>query len=364
VKLAAVNVFGPGLLRFKHLIAFRTRMTIIDAISFEQVHEFTVRRNILRIRLNLVLFVLFVILLPVGLGLSASAHQAQGSKDADAAIKKGDDLYKAGKYIEAIEAYKQALVSDPNNDHALNYIGVAYSKVGDRAAAREAMKRRLDIPGQTPSIKARTLQDIAVLCWDESDLRLARQWALGADKAKPEETQLIAKLVAEGADSAQKAIAIAPKSAKAFSLLNLLDRTAASMEQDPAKQKELIGKADEALRQSIQFYDASPQQQQSNDLFAAPMISAASAASDTSIKLGDATKKVVPDSLKNVKGISVAVEVFIGRDGKVSLSRPVSSSGNLGDAALEAVRHWEFQPTSFDGHAVQTVELVTFPEKK
>ncbi|HUK91973.1 MAG TPA: tetratricopeptide repeat protein [Blastocatellia bacterium] len=316
----------------------------------------------MRARFNPILLTLTVLMLIGGFSLPASAHQADQTK-ADGATKKGDDLYKAGKYHDAIDAYKQALAADASNDHALNYIGLCYNKLGDRPSAREWMRRRADMPGQSASIKSRALQDLALLYWDEADLRLARLAAAASDKPNPDETQLITKLIAEGADSAVKAIAIAPKSAKAYSLLNLLIRCAASMETDEARRKELLGKADAALAQSIQFYEASPQQQQSGDMFVAPMISASSAAGNSAFKLCEATKKDVPDSLKNPKGIVVAVEVFVGRDGKVNMVRPVSSSGALGDAAVAAINHWEFQPSSYNGHPVQTVEVVTFPEK-
>jgi len=318
-------------------------------------------------RSRLIVFLFCSVIIPATVGGQAFAHtanqsQSGSSKDVDAANKKGDDALKASKNAEAIDAYKQALAADPNDDHALNGLAVAYNRSGDRAKALETMKRRLEVPGQSPSVKARTLQDIALLCWDEADMRLARQ--TGSGQAKPEEVQMISQLVAHGAASAQTATQIAPKSAKAFSLLNLLDRTAASLETDPAKQKELMAKADDALRSSIQFYEASPQQQQSSDMFAAPMVSTIGASGDASVKIAQPTKKSVPDSLKNAKGITVTVEAFVGRDGKVSLCRAVTASGQLGDTAVEAVRHWEFQPSSFDGHPVQTVVVVSFPEAK
>jgi len=283
------------------------------------------------------------------------------SKDLEPAIRKGDDLFKAGKYNEAIQAYKDGLDKDPNNDHLIEYTVLSYNRLGDREQARTWMKRRLDVPGQTPSIKARVLTDLALLYWDEARSDFLRSSA-GGEKIKPEDASIIEKLVTDGADSAQKAVTIAPRSAKAFNLLNLLKRTQAEIEQNGSKQQELIAKADEALRHSIEFYEASAAQQQARDMFAAPTVSVPAGQGAQGLKLGQA-KKLALGNLQGAKGAPVSVEVLVGIDGKVLYPRVVSVPAKMGDTAMAAAKQWEFEPSTFEGHAVQVIELISFPVK-
>ena len=70
--------------------------------------------------------------------LAARAQQTPPATNQklDEVIKKGDDLYKGNKFKEAIEAYKEALSLDPNNDQAVAYIGYSYNKLRENEQAR------------------------------------------------------------------------------------------------------------------------------------------------------------------------------------------------------------------------------------
>lgn len=297
--------------------------------------------------------------------LAAPAQQTQPADQgkSNESLKKGDDLYKAGKFKEAIEAYKEALNQDPSNDQAVAYIGYSYNKLHDAEQARVWMKRRIDLPGQSPSKKAQVLTDITLLYWDEAHMDIAARLAAGNKTLKPEDVVGIKKLLAEGVDSALKAVAIAPRSVKGFNLLNLLYRASAAIETDAAVKTDLIAKADEALRQSIQFYEAIPQQQ-SADLWTVPTLSAINGTElGQSAHFGAPTKKPSPDVLKGAREGSVIVEVVVGRDGKVRLQRVLSGQGKPGEVALGSAHQWEFQPSTFEGHTVQVIETISFPAK-
>jgi tetratricopeptide (TPR) repeat protein len=286
---------------------------------------------------------------------------AQQPADLSAALKRADELYAAGKYHEAIEAYKEVLNHDPNNDHAIARIGYAFNRLNDRSSAREWMKRRLEIPGQSPSLKAQILTDVTLISWDQAHLSIVAH-RLGQG-LKVEEAEALQKLLDDGIESGTKAVQIAPRSAKAFNLLNLLYRDSATLESDSAKQKELLRKADEALRQAIQIYESSPHHQQSTDMLVVPTILAGNEAEPRqAVKIGAATKKIIPDSLKDLKDVSLIVEVFIGRDGKVRLPRLILGQ-KFGGAALEAARQWEFEPSTFEGHTVQVISTINFAAK-
>jgi TonB family protein len=75
------------------------------------------------------------------------------------------------------------------------------------------------------------------------------------------------------------------------------------------------------------------------------------------------TKKVNPvypqaAQLERVAGL-VILEVIIGTDGKVRDGRVMRSVAFLDEAAIEAVRQWEYTPTEHDGKPVPVVMTVT-----
>jgi len=310
----------------------------------------------LRAFARIAVIIIFSIFAPAGL---AGQTQTAPQGGVDEPLKKGDELFKAGKYQEAIAAYKLVLEREPNNDQAIGYIAYSFNKLGDRAQARQWMKRRVEIPGQVPATKAMILNDIALLCWDEAHLAIQSKIYSGSGQIKPDEVAGARNLLAEGIESAQKATTIAPRSVKAFNLLNMLYRTSAESENEPSKQKELIAKADEALRQSIKFFEALTIPP--TDMFAIPMmITSSRIDAGQSLALGQPTKAVpLLSSDPNDKTMS-AVEVFVGSDGKIRLQRLVAGQGKSGSAALAVTRQWEFQPSTFEGHAVQVVQVLTF----
>ena len=309
------------------------------------------------------LLVLVTAVITTSLSPAALAQQAPANGKLDELLKKGDDLYKATKFKEAIEAYKEALVQDPNSDQAVSYIGYSYNKLRDSEQARQWMKRRLEIPGQSPSRRAQVLTDITLLYWDEAHMDIASRLAAGVRNPKPEDNLNAKKLLTEGIDSGKKAVAIAPRSVKAFNLLNLLYRASAATETDAATRAELVTQADAALRKSVEFFEAVPQQP-STDLWVVPTLSAINGTDlGQGVHFGSATKKPSPDALKDAKEGAAVVEVVVGRDGKVRLPRVLAGLGKLGDAALAAARQWEYEPTTFEGHSVQVIETISFPAK-
>jgi len=291
---------------------------------------------------------------------SGARSPLAGQDKAAESVKKGDELYKAGKFKEAIDAYKEALTQDPNNDQAIGYIAYSYNKLGDSDQARQWMKRRVEIPGQSPSRKAQVLTDMTLVAWDMAHMEISVRKAAGS--FKPADAATARKLLIEAEDSGQKAVAIAPRSAKAFNLLNLIYRASESLETEPAVRAELTAKADEALRKSVQIFEAL--QQPPTELWFVPTISTIAGTDlGQAVHFGQPTKKNSPDALKDVKDGSVVVEVLVGRDGKVRFPRILSGQGKLAEAAVAAAKLWEFEPTTFEGHAVQVIETISLPVK-
>lgn len=310
-----------------------------------------------------VLSVLTIVAIISGISLAAQPPQNQPAAHGklEELLKKGDDLYKANKFKEAIEVYKEALNQDPNNDQAVAYIGYSFNKLRDSEQARLWMKRRIEIPGQTPSRRAQVLTDITLLYWDEAHVDIASRMAAPGKPVKPEDILISKKLLAEGIDTGLKATAIAPRSVKGFNLLNLLYRASAALETDAAVKVDLLARADAALRKSVEIFEATPQTP-STDLWAVPTLSAINGTDlGQTVHFGAATKKGSPDALKDAKEGAAVVEVVVGQDGKVRLPRVLAGMGKLGDAALNAAKQWEFAPSTFEGHTVQVIEMISFP---
>jgi tetratricopeptide (TPR) repeat protein len=76
---------------------------------------------------------------------AARAQVVAPSDDAQALVKQGQKLNNEGKQDEALKLYKQALEKSPNSYAAHLESGVALDLKGDYAAAREHLKKAIDV---------------------------------------------------------------------------------------------------------------------------------------------------------------------------------------------------------------------------
>src|SRR5437879_4839019 len=60
----------------------------------------------------------------------------------------------------------------------------------------------------------------------------------------------------------------------------------------------------------------------------------------------------------NIQG-DVVLRVEIGRDGHVTEVMPISGHPSLTDAAVEAVKQWEYKPFLLDGEPVEVETVIT-----
>src|SRR6266404_7765197 len=79
------------------------------------------------------------------MGQATKGHAAAPSDDAQALVKQGQKLNSEGKQDEALKLYKQALEKSPNSYEAHLESGVALDLKGDYAAAREHLKKAIDV---------------------------------------------------------------------------------------------------------------------------------------------------------------------------------------------------------------------------
>jgi tetratricopeptide (TPR) repeat protein len=78
----------------------------------------------------------------------AQTARAQGtapSDDAQALVKQGQKLNREGKQNEALKRYKQALEKAPNSYEANLESGIALDLIGDYSAAREHLKKAIEV---------------------------------------------------------------------------------------------------------------------------------------------------------------------------------------------------------------------------
>jgi tetratricopeptide (TPR) repeat protein len=113
--------------------------------------------------------------------------QAAPSADAQTLVKQGQKLNSEGKEDEALKLYKQALEISPNSYEAHLESGLALDLKGDYAAAREHLKKAIDVA--PPEQKNRALRVMAISYAFESNSDEAEKYekqAFDALIAKPD----------------------------------------------------------------------------------------------------------------------------------------------------------------------------------
>jgi len=135
---------------------------------------------------------IFLVLFFVCAACDIPAAKAQtSSDDVQALVKQGQRLNNEGKQEEALKLYKQALEKSPNSFEAHLESGIALDLKGDYAAAREHLKKAIDVA--TPDQKDRALRVMAISYAFESNA------AEGEKYEKQAFDRLLAKPDFEGA---------------------------------------------------------------------------------------------------------------------------------------------------------------------
>jgi tetratricopeptide (TPR) repeat protein len=105
---------------------------------------------------------------------AARAQPATPSDDVQALVKQGQKLNSEGKQDEALKLYKQALEKSPNAYEAHLESGIALDLKGDYAAAREHLKKAIDVA--PPEQKNRALRVMAFSYAFESNAAEAEKY--------------------------------------------------------------------------------------------------------------------------------------------------------------------------------------------
>ena len=167
---------------------------------------------------------------------------------------------------DAIEAYKQLLQNDPNNDEAYKAISVLYSAIKDEGNLRDWILKRANDPSQTNEKRAEAYAILAGKDWDCSfkitelpDVKVIAEGKSNYQKPKdPKDFDKIQHCVARGLEQAETAIKYDPNSESAWSYkTNLLIEAAkiAKMKDDQNAASQYERQAEAAQKRASQLAD-------------------------------------------------------------------------------------------------------------
>jgi TonB family protein len=244
----------------------------------------------------------------------------------------------AGDLKNAERTFLELTRARPQDPKAFLQLAGYYNRHGQFEKTIAALEKRAQLEPASPEGP----YTLATYYWDKA----YRDKSL--DEAQKRD------FVAKGMEQADRAIQMKPDYVDALTYKNLLLRLQATIETDPAVQKDLIAEADKLRDQAIKIRDA---QNKWDEVPTNAVRVGGGVAPPTKVK--HVAPVYPPDALAaRVAGV-VIIEAVIGEDGKVRAARVLRSIPMLDGAALEAVKQWEFTPTQLNGVAVPVVMTVT-----
>lgn len=182
--------------------------------------------------------------------------------------------------------------------------------------------------------------------------------------------------VMNGIAATDRALALNPDYTEALTYKNLLLRLRANLETDPFQKQQLIAEADALRTRAIELNKGRTAIDGGNSGVAlSPPPPPPSGTGPTSpsgmapVRVGGNIK--TPTKVRDVRPVYpldaqsariqgvVIIEATIDTDGRVYDAKVLRSIPPLDDAALEAVRQWEFTPTEVNGVRVPVIMTVT-----
>lgn len=181
--------------------------------------------------------------------------------------------------------------------------------------------------------------------------------------------------IESGISATDRAIALRPDYVEALTYKNILLRMKGNLETDPARREQLFSEASLLRNRALELSKARPVGRQSTDPNAPPppppppppqnyevdgqqaVRIGGDIPSPTRIRY---VRPVAPQPAQNARVTGVViVEAVVDTQGNVRSVRVVRSVPLLDDAAVEAVKQWQFTPTVRDGIAVPVIMTMT-----
>ncbi len=244
----------------------------------------------------------------------------------------------AGDLKNAERTYLELTKARAQDPKAFLQLAGYYHRQGDFAKTTAALTKRIQLEPANPEGP----YTLATYYWDKA----YRDQTLDVGTKRD--------LIAKGMEQADRAIQMKPDYLEALTYKNLLLRLQATTETDLATQQELIAEADKLRDQALKL-------KQARDAWDAVPANAVRVGGGIAppTKIKNVNPVYPADALAaRVAGV-VIIEAVIGPDGKVLNARVLRSIRLLDQAALDAVRQWEFTPTLLNGTAVPVVMTAT-----
>ena len=276
------------------------------------------------------------------------------------AIRLAKQQEDSGAIADAEATLLKARAASPSSKEVLIALSAFYNRQGDFDKTIAALEDAAQLSPDDPQ----GYQLIATFYWEKAykDHRLlpAEQYTY----------------TTQGIAATDRAIALKPDYVEALTYKNLLLRMRANLESDPAQKQQLLAEAD-ALRNKAMELNRSRMAigGSSQGVMLGPVPPPPppppSATYDgmTPLRVGGNIK--VPTKIRDVRptyppeaeaaGITgvVIIEAVIDPAGKVSSANVLRSIPPLDQAALDAVRQWQFAPTLLNGAPVPVIMTVT-----
>jgi TonB family protein len=251
---------------------------------------------------------------------------------------------------KGVEIFERVVQREPSNVEALSSLGNLYSSTNDFEKAREVYLRVTKLATQDP----KPFYTVASI-----------DWLLVRNKAKPPTEAQIHRLIAEGNESVDIALALNPEYQEAMTYKNLLLREQAARTSDTATRDRLLREADSWFQKAL---DAVRQQQTQKESVAAgvgapPPPAPAPQRIGSVLAPANLIKQVSPiyppeARAARVQGV-VLLQVKIEKQGSVANVQVVSGHPLLTQAAIDAVNQWRYQPVLLNGEPIEVITTVT-----
>ena len=255
-----------------------------------------------------------------------------------------------GAFAEAELTLMRARQAMPESKDAVLALAALYNRQGDFQKTMEM----LDVAEHLDPTDPAAPQMTATYYWEKAykDHRL-----LPAEQYK---------YVMSGIAATDRSLALKPDFVDALTYKNLLLRMRANLETDPVLKQQLVAEADTLRNRAIEL---NKQRMAINSANTGVALPPPPPPPDGPVRVGSGIK--TPTKTKDVRplyppaaqsaGIQgvVIIEATVDAAGRVSDAKVLRSIPDLDEAALAAVRQWEFTPTLLNGVAVPVIMTVT-----
>lgn len=285
-----------------------------------------------------------------------------GSKPVSLYVELAALQEKRGAYADAEATLMKARAAAPSNKEAILALSAFYNRQGDFEKTVAALEAAAQLEPDNPQ----GYQIIATYYWEK---------AYKDRKLLPAEQYTY---ITQGIAATDRALALKPDFLEALTYKNLLLRLRANLESDPTLKQQLLAEADELRNKAIELNKMRTAIGSANSgVLLGPVpppppppptagdypYPTAPVRVGGNIKVPPKTKDVrpiYPDSARaaGIQGV-VIIEAVIDPAGKVGDARVLRSIPELDQAAVDAVRQWEFTPTLLNGAAVPVIMTVT-----